>query len=142
MSETLKIGAVARRTGLSVDAIRFYEKEGLLKVRLRTEGGFRLFQEKDIEDLLLIRSGQSLGFSLHEIRDLLAVRSGVTTCCAQVKDLLERKLLTVQRQIGELVAMEGEILGALNECNETLSTTSVAKCPVLDGKRDRVAHEG
>src|SRR5215470_10016154 len=78
MSDTLKIGAVSKRTGLSVDAIRFYEKEGLLKISVRSEGGFRLFREKDLEDLRLIRSAQSLGFSLVEIRDLLSIRNGLS----------------------------------------------------------------
>jgi MerR family transcriptional regulator, copper efflux regulator len=78
MPNTLKIGAVSKRIGLSVDAIRFYEKEGLLKVPLRSEGGFRLFQEQDLEDLRFIRTGQSLGFSLVEIRDLLSVRNGLS----------------------------------------------------------------
>src|SRR5262245_10643308 len=88
MSDTLKIGAVSKRTGLSVDAIRFYEKEGLLKISVRSEGGFRLFREKDLEDLRLIRSAQSLGFSLVEIRDLLSTRNGLSTPCADVKRLL------------------------------------------------------
>ena len=79
MSETLKIGAVAKRTGLSVDTIRFYEAEGLLKSPPRSDGGFRLFQEKDIEDLRFIRVGQSLGLSLKETRELLSVRYGVST---------------------------------------------------------------
>jgi DNA-binding transcriptional MerR regulator len=102
MSGTFKIGTVAKRTGLSIDAIRFYEKEGLLKTPLRSEGGFRLFQEKDIEDLHLIRNRQTLGFSLDEIRDLLSLRSRISTPCAEVQKLLERKLIAVQRKIAEL----------------------------------------
>ena len=109
MSDTLKIGAVSKRTGLSVDAIRFYEKEGLLKISVRSEGGFRLFREKDLEDLRLIRSAQSLGFSLVEIRDLLSIRNGLSTPCADVKRLLERKLAAVQRKISDLNRIEREI---------------------------------
>src|SRR5215470_14467417 len=109
MSNTFKIGAVAKRIGLSVDAIRFYEKQGLLKLPLRSEGGFRLFQEKDLDDLRLIRSGQSLGFSLVEIRDLLSIRNGLSTPCAGVKRLLERKLAAVQQKISDLNRMEREI---------------------------------
>jgi len=120
MSEILKIGAVAKRTGLSVDAIRFYEKEGLLKVSRRSEGGFRLFQDKDIEDLHLIRNGQSRGFSLEEIRDLLSVRDGTSTPCADVKKLLERKLVTLQLKIAEFRSRKSE---------------ANASCPVLDSKR-------
>ena len=138
MSEILRIGVVARRIGLSVDTIRFYEKEGLLKAPPRSEGGFRLFQEKDIEDLRFIRSGQSLGFSLHEIRDLLSVRNGLSTPCADVKRLLERKLVSVRQKIVELNRMENEMATALRECEQALRSrkpTRSATCPVLDVKR-------
>jgi len=138
MSETLKIGAVAKRTGISVDAIRFYEKEGLLKAPVRTEGGFRLFQEKDLDDLRLIRSSQSLGFSLDEIRDLLAVRNGLSTPCADVKNLLEQKLVSVRQKVAEFNEMEKEIAKALRECKQALRMTSTdanANCPVLGAKR-------
>ena len=135
MSETLKIGAVAKRTGLSVDAIRFYEKEGLLKLSMRSEGGFRLFQEKDIEDLRFIRSGQDLGFSLEEIRDLLSTRDGSSTPCSDVKKLLERKLVAVRQKIAGLTRIEDEIVTALQKCNRALRSQKAemtASCPVLD----------
>jgi DNA-binding transcriptional MerR regulator len=144
MSKTLKIGAAAKRTGLSVDAIRFYERKGLLKAPLRSEGGFRLFQENDIDNLRLIRSSQSLGFSLDEIRDLLSVRSGVLTPCADVKRLLQRKLEAVHQKIAELTHMEKEIVTALKECKRALRSTSAATeatCSVLSAKRERIVSE-
>jgi len=140
MSNTLKIGAVSKRTGLSVDAIRFYEKEGLLKISVRSEGGFRLFREKDLEDLRLIRSAQSLGFSLVEIRDLLSIRNGLSTPCADVKRLLERKLAAVQQKISDLNRMEREISTALKDCNRALRSSQLdkkASCPVLIVNRPR-----
>ena len=140
MSNTFKIGAVAKRIGLSVDAIRFYEKQGLLKLRLRSEGGFRLFQEKDLDDLRLIRSGQSLGFSLVEIRDLLSVRNGQATPCDDVRKLLEQKLAAVQHKIAELNRMEREIATALKECNRALRSSGSdikSNCPVLTVNRKR-----
>src|SRR5207248_2435188 len=66
-----KIGQVAQETGLTIDTIRFYEKQGLLKHSVRTEGGFRLFGSSEIETLKFVRKGQELGFSLGEIRELL-----------------------------------------------------------------------
>ncbi len=141
MSHTLKIGAVAEQTGLSIDTIRFYEREGLLKAPLRSEGGFRLFQAKDIEDLRLIRTGQSLGLSLQEIRELLFIRSGVSASCADVKRLLERKLMAVQQKISEMVQMEKQIAIALKDCKRALRASrrnTTACCPVLDMKRQRI----
>jgi DNA-binding transcriptional MerR regulator len=139
MAGILKIGVVAKRTGLSIDTIRFYEKQGLLQSPSRSEGGFRLFQEKDVENLHLIRSGQSLGFSLAEIRDLLSVRDGLSTPCAEVKQLLEQKLKTVRKKVAELTALEEDLAKALLECKRTLrriKPNAGVSCPVLD-KRPR-----
>src|SRR5262245_19198602 len=125
MFETFKIGVVAKRTGLTVDAIRFYEREGLLEVPLRSEGGFRLYQEKHIQDLGLIRSGHSIGFSLDEIRDLLSFRNGVSAPCAEVKRLLEQKLVAVRRKLAELMRMERDMTAAFKECKRALRASRV-----------------
>ncbi len=74
-SHAARIGQVAQETGISIDTIRFYEKQGLLKRSPRTEGGFRLFGLSDIETLKFVRKAQELGFSLNEIRELLILRS-------------------------------------------------------------------
>ena len=67
MAQGLQIGQVARETGLTVDAIRFYEKQRLLKRPMRTEGGFRLFSSQVLQSIHFIRRAQELGFSLNEI---------------------------------------------------------------------------
>ena len=144
MSESLKIGDVSKKTGISIDTIRFYEKQGLLRSPSRSGGGFRLFQEKDIENLQLIRSGQSLGFSLNEIRDLLSVRNGMSAPCADVKRLLERKLLSIRAKIAELNSLEGEIHTALDECKRALrraSSGSQSCCPVLNTSLPKVTRK-
>jgi DNA-binding transcriptional MerR regulator len=63
VTEAVKIGEAAKEAGLSVDTIRFYEKEGLLKRSTRTEGGFRVFGPGEIHVLKFIREAQTLGFS-------------------------------------------------------------------------------
>ena len=74
-----KIGQVAQKTGLSIDTIRFYEKQGLIGESARTEGGFRLFGSGEIETLKFVRKAQELGFSLSEIRELLILRADKTS---------------------------------------------------------------
>lgn len=71
--QTMHIGAVAERTGLSLRTLRHYDEVGLLPPSGRSEGGFRLYTESDVERLLLIRRMKPLGFSLEEMADLLAV---------------------------------------------------------------------
>lgn len=130
-----KIGSVARETGISIDTIRFYEKEGLVKRSGRSEGGFRLFGPRQIQDLKFIRKSQELGFSLREIRELLIVRDESVPSCSHVKELLERKLTTVREKIKELQKLEGSLKSALRKCareSKTSSTDHAASCPVLD----------
>jgi len=67
----MQIGEVAKATGLTVDTVRFYEKQRLLRRPPRSEGGFRLFSPEDVETIEFIRHAQQLGFSLQEIRELL-----------------------------------------------------------------------
>ena len=92
VSDAAKIGQVANATGLSIDTIRFYEKQGLLKRSPRTEGGFRLFGAGDIETLKFVRKAQELGFSLNQIRELLILRADHVPACSHVKELLDQKL--------------------------------------------------
>src|SRR5258705_13909894 len=62
MRSGIQIGKASEQTGLSVDAIRFYEKQRLLERPPRSEGGFRLFNSGDIQRIQFIRSAQQLGF--------------------------------------------------------------------------------
>lgn len=73
MGEHMQIGEVAERTGLSLRTIRYYEEVGLVVPSARSQGGFRLYTEPDIERLDLVKRMKPLGFPLEQMRDLLAV---------------------------------------------------------------------
>src|ERR1700732_1163559 len=78
----MQIGSVAKQIGLSVDAIRFYERNALLPRPPRTQGGFCQYAESDVETLAFIRRVQGLGFKLSKIRGLLELRGNLfTTVC-------------------------------------------------------------
>ena len=78
----MQIGSVAKQIGLSVDAIRFYERNALLPRPPRTQGGFCQYAESDVETLAFIRRVQGLGFKLSKIRGLLELRGNMfTTVC-------------------------------------------------------------
>ena len=136
MSQGIQIGKLAKETGLSIDAIRFYEKQGLLKEPQRTEGGFRLFSAEDLHTLTFIQRAQQLGFSLGEIRELIIVRDGRTQACSHVRDLLDQKLAAVRKKIEELQELERELQVALRKCNRELRKETAASreqcCPVLE----------
>lgn len=73
MGERMQIGEVAERTGLSLRTIRYYEEVGLVVPSARSQGGFRLYTEPDVERLQLIKRMKPLGFQLDAMRDLLAI---------------------------------------------------------------------
>src|SRR5215831_19577913 len=97
--KVMQIGIVAKKIGLSVDAIRFYERNALLRRAPRTEGGFRQYGEDDMETLAFIRRVQSLGFKLSEIRTLLSLRGSRLQPCAPVRRRLQAKLVDVRRKL-------------------------------------------
>ena len=135
VSQAPKIGQVAQETGLSIDTIRFYEKQGLLKRSPRTEGGFRLFGISDIEALKFVRKAQELGFSLNEIRELLILRADHVPACSHVKELLDQKLTSAEQKIAELQNLERSLKRALQKCKQELKTAAPGHeecCPVLE----------
>ena len=135
MPQGIQIGKLAKETGLSIDTIRFYQKQGLLRESRRSEGGFRLFSPIDLETLIFIRKAQQLGFSLGEIRELLIVRDRKTQACSHVRDLLGQKLTAVEKKIQELRELERELQSALRKCNRGLRKETVSHeecCPVLE----------
>ena len=126
----MQIGIVAKRSGLSVDAIRFYERNGLLPHPPRTEGGFRRYGDNDVDTLAFIRRVQGLGFKLSEIRGLLRLRGNRLQPCAPVQRRLQEKLADVQRKLGDLHKLEHELRLALRGCNRELRKRD-AHCPIL-----------
>ena len=126
----MQIGIVAKRIGLSVDAIRFYERNGLSPHPPRTEGGFRRYGDNDVDTLAFIRRVQGLGFKLSEIRGLLRLRGNRLQPCAPVQRRLQEKLADVQRKLGDLHKLEHELRLALRGCNRELRKRN-AHCPIL-----------
>jgi len=131
----MQIGTVAQQTGLTVDAIRFYEKEGLLRRPPRSEGGFRLFRLEDVEALKFIRKAQELGFSLQEVREILVLQGHGVEACEHVRELVEQKLASVRGKVEDLRKLERSLQGALRKCNRRLrevGPTHERRCPVLE----------
>ena len=126
----MQIGIVAKKAGISVDAIRFYERNALLRRAPRTPGGFRQYDEDDLETLSFIRRLQGLGFKLLEIRNLLSLRGSRPQACAPVRRRLQEKLADVRRKLSELRRLEGELRLALRGCDRELRGGS-GHCPIL-----------
>jgi MerR family copper efflux transcriptional regulator len=132
----MQIGVAAKRIGLSVDAIRFYERSALLPRAPRSQGGFRQYAESDIETLAFIRRVQGLGFKLDEIRSLLTLRSSRMQPCAPVRRRLQAKLADVRRKLADIQKLENELRSALRSCDRELRKLP-AHCPILKERKPR-----
>jgi DNA-binding transcriptional MerR regulator len=134
MGALLQIGDVANQTGLSVDTIRFYERERLLHAAARSNGGFRLFSKSDVDDLAFIRNAQELGFSLQEIRDLVGLKNTRHPDCNQVEQLLTHKIASVRAKIAALRKLERELQRTMTQCRSNLrhaTSDKAENCPAL-----------
>jgi DNA-binding transcriptional MerR regulator len=129
----MHIGSVAKKMGLTPDAIRFYERNALLPRAQRTRGGFRQFGERDLETLDFIRRVQGLGFKLSEIRSLLNLRGSRSQPCAPVRRQLQAKLADVRRKRAGLQKLERELRVALHSCEKEMRKRS-PHCPILRNK--------
>jgi MerR family mercuric resistance operon transcriptional regulator len=134
MDRGFQIGSAAKATGLSIDAIRFYQKSGLLRPPARTTGGYRVFTETEIAQLQFIARAQDLGFSLAEIRELLSLRNENGRACPEVRGLIHRKLQNVREKIASLRQLESELARGLGSCDRALKRSAARErgCPVIE----------
>ena len=116
---SLRIGEVARRTGLPVKTIRYYCDEGLLQPRARSESGYRLFDEENLAELTIIRSLRAMDVSIPELARILEVRRAGVCNCSVLKDSIAARMESINLRIDELAAMKEELarlLGSWQDC--------------------------
>ncbi len=127
--DTLSIGQVARRAGVGVETVRFYEREGLLEEPARRASGYRQYAQEAVTQICFIKRAQRLGFSLKEVAELLALRVDGKTSCEQVKECAAAKLAEVERKIVELQRMRQALLQVTSLCAGEGPNSC---CPMLD----------
>lgn len=119
----LKIGEVAKETGLSVKGIRFYEKIGLIPAPERTfSSGYRLYIERDVRRLRLIQRFKLLGLRLWQIKEIVESLKGKGCDCKRLKPHLQRsvsqQLQEIEKKIEELTHLKGELKKIQKESNK------------------------
>jgi Hg(II)-responsive transcriptional regulator len=126
--DTLLIGQVARKAGVGVETVRFYEREGLLEEPPRRTSGYRQYSEQVVTRLHFIKRAQKLGFSLKEISELL-LRVDAQTSCDEVKQRTEAKITEVEQKVVELQRMRQALLQVSSLCTGRGPT---GPCPMLE----------
>lgn len=138
MSEkaTFTIGELAARGGVTPDALRYYERLGVIARVPRTSGGFRVYTTDALERLRFIKQAQLHGLTLAEIRELLRLdtRRGASQC-RNVQELLRRKLADVDARLNALQDFRHTLSEYLVQCDRALADPSDAACPVVEDLR-------
>jgi DNA-binding transcriptional MerR regulator len=111
----LQIGQVSKQSGVSIDTIRYYEKEGLLKNPSRSEGGFRIYPKEAVGQLVFIRKAQTMGLTLKEIKKITCCGDkGLGPCCDLTVDLFTAKINEFENKIDELQGMKKKLKSVLS----------------------------
>ncbi|MBI5237832.1 MAG: heavy metal-responsive transcriptional regulator [Deltaproteobacteria bacterium] len=128
MGEEFTIGVLAKRVGVDVQTVLYYERRGLLLPAGRKEMGYRLYNKESIKRLGFIRHGKELGFTLAEIKSLLDLRVESASACEKVQKKVNDKLTMVEQKIRGLKSLR-KVLNELVECCDRRQPTE--ECPIL-----------
>src|SRR5215217_460909 len=123
MSHGLRIGKVAAAAAISTDAIRYYERLGLLPKASRSESGYRLYPSDVVQRLMVVRNAQRFGFSLKEIAAFFGVRDRGGRPCREVRLAAQQMLDAVDAQIAGLIDARERMRKTLTDWDQILSAT-------------------
>jgi MerR family Zn(II)-responsive transcriptional regulator of zntA len=125
----LTIGKLAAEVGISTDALRYYEREGLLSPASKTQAGYRLYGPDALRRIRFIQHARQCGFTLVEIQDLLHLRQQDNACCNDVRQRAIEKQLQLAVKIRAMQAMSAALDQLIAECVD--GGRSVDDCPIL-----------
>lgn len=128
----LKIGEVSRLSGVGIEALRFYEKQGLLGRPARTESGYRLYDPEVLERLEFIKRAQVLGFSLADIARIISHKHAGQSPCAEVRDVVRARLAEIDERIRQMRRYRNELAAALEEW-EQMGDLDGHVCGLIEG---------
>ena len=132
MSENYRISEIAHQAGVSVPAVRYYERVGLLNKPPRTASGNRRYPHEAIERIRFVKQAQNNGLTLAEIRELISLkhRSG-SRRCRQVQQLLASKIAQLDEQRAQLDDFRRTLRMLADQCEESLRVAADPECPVI-----------
>lgn len=130
----LKIGEVAKATGIGIETIRFYERKGLLDEPDRKPSGYRQYDESVVARLRFIRRSKELGFTLSEINELLSLWFDTETKCSDVRTKAQTKIEEIEEKVKTLNGMKRSLKKLIDQCHDR---GSLDGCPLLDGLGER-----
>ena len=125
----LTIGQVAKRCGIGIETVRFYERKALVEEPPRTDSGYRQYPEDVVARIRFIRRAKELGFKLSEISQLLSLRVDPDTTCADVRKQTEVKIADVVEKLRVLQGIKTALKKLAASC---VGTGPISECPILE----------
>lgn len=125
----MKIGELAQRSGVNIDTVRYYEREGLLPLAQRLASGYRVYDDPDVKRLRFVRRAKALGFTLPEIRELLALSDHRDDDMASLKSAAIEKLASVESKLAELNRIRAGLQTLVASCP---GHGALEQCPILN----------
>ena len=116
----LNVSGIARQAGVSPDAVRFYEREGLLPPADRSPSGYREYDDSTVHRLRFIKGAQAMGLKLAEIKELLDIQDRGACPCGHTRTLVERRISEIDAEMKRLSALRSELAAMASlECPAT-----------------------
>ncbi len=113
-----KIGEVSKRSGIGVEALRFYEKSELIDPPGRTGGGYRQYDASVLDRLEFIKRAQALGFSLNEVAQIIAEKWAGHSPCDEVRDIVRARLRELDERMAQMRRYRREMADTLKEWDQ------------------------
>lgn len=124
----MQIGELARVSGVHLETIRYYEREGVLPRPARLANGRRVYSSADARQLGFIRHARELGFDLTQVRALLALQEEPEASCTEASRMAQTQLDSVESRIARLMVLREELRRMIAECRDG----AVAECRVIE----------
>lgn len=125
MNERLTIGTLAKRAGVHVETIRYYQRRNLLQEPVKPEAGFRHYTADTVKRIRFIKRAQTLGFTLEEIDGLLVLNQ--RKACAETRGIAAHKLKLIEKRITDLTKMKKALSHLIRACD---ASSAGAPCPI------------
>ncbi len=129
---SLKIGEVAKASGIGIEALRFYERSGLLGKPARASSGYRMYDEKVLDRLAFIKKAQTLGFTLDEIRRVIEESKAGESPCEEVREIVRYRLRELDERMAQMRRYRKELSAALEKWDKA-GTIEGDICGLIEG---------
>ena len=125
----LTIGRLAKKVGIGIETVRFYERQGLIEPPTRTDSNYRIYPEEEVARLRFIKRAKNLGFTLNEIKELMFLRHDPHATKADIKNRTLAKIANIKEKISDLTRIKRALEHLASSCD---GHGPLDECPILE----------